>query len=223
MKICKQLALLAFLALFAVGQAVAAANGNGNGNGNGNSNGNGNGKNDDKGGGKNDGVEFVLSSVPALELPAKAVELIDDAKPKDRESVALQIIRYVASARQASIVPVVSSLAARLPGSAAAIALEAGKLVPGEVPGIGQGASGGAPGYSTEISRSMDSLPPGKSKPKEVGPPDKGGDRGNRPETPPGWENSGGTIRGNRPDKPPGHVRDPFPGRDPQRRRYGAP
>ncbi len=105
MKICKHFALLAFLTLFAVGQEFAAANGNGNGNGKGNSN------------GKNDSVEFIFSSVPALELPGKAVQLIDEAKPKDRESVALQIIRYVADARQASVVPVVSSLTARLGNS----------------------------------------------------------------------------------------------------------
>lgn len=222
MKSFSRFALLGFLALFTAGQVLAAAaNGNGNGKGNGNGNGNGNNNSNGNGNGKGGSVESVLSSVPALELPAKAADLVDDAKPKDRESVALAVIRYVADERQASIIPVVGSVTAVLPGSAAAIAVTAGKLVPGAIPGIGQAASGGAPAYQAEINRALESLSPGGGK-HEIEPPGKGRDNGGRPETPPGQE--GRTIRGNRPNVPPGHEMPPGkPGRDPQRRHYGKP
>jgi hypothetical protein len=216
MKSFSRFALLGFLAMFTAGQLLAAA-----ANGNGKGNGKGSGNDKDKDDGKGDSVESVLSSVPAPELPAKAADIVDDAKPKDRESVALEVIRYIADERQVSIVPVVSSVTAVLPGSAAAIAVTAGKLVPGEILGIGQAALGSAPAYQAEINRAIESLSPGNGK-HEVEPPGKGRDNGGRPATPPGQE--GRTIRGNRPNIPPGHEFPPGkPGRDPQRRHYGKP
>ena len=77
------------------------------GNGKGNGNGNGNGK------GSQDPlalVESTLSSVPVAELPARAAELVTDAKNKDREDVAMAAIQFTAKAHPGSIAPVVGSV-----------------------------------------------------------------------------------------------------------------
>lgn len=211
MKYFKIVSMLAFLSLFAMAQAQAAGKGNGNGNGNGSGSGNGH--------GSKDNIETILGSVPAAELPGKAADLVMDAKPKDRESLALAAVRFTANEQPMVISALVSSVTRALPESAAAIALTAAKLAPTQVSEIKEAALQSAPGYSTQITRALETLNPGSV--DDVAPPKPGKDNGNRPTIPPGQE--GKTIRGNRPATPPGHVVDAKPGRDPQRRHYGRP
>ena len=82
-----------------------------------------------------------------------------------------------------------------------------------------------APGFADQIARAL-----ATASPNPVGDTlnanGNGNGNGNRPEVPPGQvgkDTNPGTIRGNRPEVPPGQVRDPKPGRDPQRNRYGHP
>lgn len=189
-------------------------------------------------------AQTVLASVPAAELPAKAAELIAAANAQDREAIALAAIRYTAAARSGSITPVVASVSRVLPESASAVAATAAKLAPSQASNISRVALDAAPGQSERITRALATDAPvavtGNTSANRNGNANNGNGNGNgnandngyvngevngnRPDVPPGWAVSKpGTIRGNRPSIPPGHVRNPKPGRDPQRRNYGSP
>jgi hypothetical protein len=167
-----------------------------------------------------DQVYASLSAVPAPELAPKAAALVNAAKNKDKEDTALAAIQFTTATRPGSIVQVVSALVNELPKSAASLAATAAILVPSFHPDIVQAALNAAPSQADKINKAL-----AQAGPPATTPPPHAQNPGNRPDIPPGLVDKDpthpGTINGNRPLTPPGHVRDPKPGRDPQR--YARP
>jgi hypothetical protein len=174
----------------------------------------------------NEQVNASLSSVSVLELAPKAAAIVEAAKRNEKEDVALAAIQFAAGKHPDSIVTMVGALGKVLPESAAALATSAMTLLPAQKTEIVQAALKAAPAQAAAIEKAISRFGP-----QAAGEPAKS--PGNRPETPPGLDNRPvtppglvdkdvpGAIRGNRPEIPPGHVRDPKPGRDPQR--YARP
>lgn len=180
-------------------------------------------------------VDKALASVSLPELPVRAAQLVREAKPKDRETVALAAVDFTARTYPTTLPSLVNSVARALPESAAAVAAAAVKLVPEEGSYISRAAISAAPGFGEQINRAVAAvyaeLEREAGRKPDGGPPqvppgldkDKDGQPGNRPEVPPGLEKKLNSIRGNRPTTPPGHVRNPWPGRDPKRNDYATP
>jgi len=92
-----------------------------------------------------------LKAVPVLELPAKAAQMVSDAKADERESVALAVVVAVAQFKPAALVSVVGAIVRVAPEMASSIAKTAAKQQPKQASAIAQAAVAAAPGQADKI------------------------------------------------------------------------
>src|SRR5712671_6672773 len=60
-------------------------------------------------------VSLILSSVPAAELPAKAAQIIKDAKVRDREATTLNVVKVAVGMNPAAAPVIVGAIAREVP------------------------------------------------------------------------------------------------------------
>ncbi len=98
-------------------------------------------------------LKKALQSAPRPELPARAAEAVQRAKPDDRNEVAAIVVSSVAETRPASLVAVVASIASAVPAAAPRAVAEAARLVPSHAASLANVAAKAAPSFANEIGQ----------------------------------------------------------------------
>jgi len=93
----------------------------------------------------------ILSRVPAAELPTKAVELVNVAKPRDREGVTVDVVKTAVSINPAAAPVIVSAMARAMPDMAATAAATAAAAQPRQAASITKAATAAAPSKAAKI------------------------------------------------------------------------
>ncbi len=93
----------------------------------------------------------LLQNVPVLELPAKASELVKQAKETDRKDVTVEIIAAISEMKPAAVTAVVGTIARTVPQQAATAAATAVKYQPVLAPLLVKTSVGIVPGEASAI------------------------------------------------------------------------
>jgi len=93
----------------------------------------------------------VLAAVPAAELPAKAAELISQAKPVDRESTTEQVVKRAVTINPAAAALTVGAVARRVPEMASVAAGAAAAEQPKQAHAIAKAAAAAAPSQAARV------------------------------------------------------------------------
>lgn len=96
-------------------------------------------------------INKTIKEAPAADLPAKAAEIVTQASKKEKEAVAVAVVRAAVAKKPASAVPVVSSVVKAAPSTAPAVAAAAAKLAPDQLEAIATAAALGAPDLAEKI------------------------------------------------------------------------
>lgn len=96
-------------------------------------------------------INKTIKEAPAADLPAKAAEMVKQAAQKEKEAVAVAVVRAAIAKKPASTVPVVSSVVKAAPATAPAVAAAAAKLAPDQVEAIATAAALAAPDLADKI------------------------------------------------------------------------
>jgi hypothetical protein len=99
----------------------------------------------------------AVTSVPVAEMPAKAAELVQQAKDSDRKEVAVTVVRAAVSKRRASGPVVVAAISKVAPELAGIAAKAASQIVTDQTSNIAQAAIAAAPEQSEEILATVNS------------------------------------------------------------------
>jgi hypothetical protein len=99
----------------------------------------------------------AVTSVPVPEMPAKAAELVQQAKDSDRKEVAVTVVRAAVSKRRASGPVVVAAISKVAPELAGIAAKAASQIVTDQTSNIAQAAIAAAPEQSEEILATVNS------------------------------------------------------------------
>jgi hypothetical protein len=102
----------------------------------------------------------AVTSVPVPEMPAKAAELVQQAKESDRKEVAVTVVRAAVLKRRASGPVVVAAIAKVAPDLAGIVAKAASQIVTDQASNIAQAAIAAAPGQSDEILATVNNRTP---------------------------------------------------------------
>src|SRR5437763_8245164 len=96
-------------------------------------------------------VKKAVTSVPVAEMPAKAVELVQQASKEDREGVAVTAVRAGIYKSRASARLMVSAVVKAAPEVAGAVTMAASELESGQAGAIAGAAISSAPASKNEI------------------------------------------------------------------------
>jgi hypothetical protein len=97
----------------------------------------------------------TISSVPVLELPAKAAELVTQAAKEDREAIAVTVTRAAISKSRSSAPQIVAAISKAAPDVAAPVARIAAEMETAQSATIQAAAIGAAPQARAEIVSSV--------------------------------------------------------------------
>ena len=86
-------------------------------------------------------INRTIKEAPAADLPVKAAELVTQTVKKEKEAVAVAVVRAAIAKKPASAVSVVSSVVKAAPFTAPAVAAAAAKLAPDQVEAIATAAA----------------------------------------------------------------------------------
>lgn len=104
----------------------------------------------------------ALKNQPAMEMPAKAAQMVAEAKAEDRESTAACVVTAALDLRPASTLPVVGAIASRSPEAAAATAAKAAAMQPKKLAEIAAAAAAAAPSQAGQIVEALCKAAPAK-------------------------------------------------------------
>jgi hypothetical protein len=93
----------------------------------------------------------VLGSVPAAELPAKAADLVQHAKSRERAATTAEVVRAAVGANPAAAPAIVSAIARAVPEMAAVAAGAAAAEQPKQAAAIAKAAAAAAPSQARKI------------------------------------------------------------------------
>src|SRR6266536_4412549 len=86
-------------------------------------------------------INKSIKAAPAADLPVKAAELVTQSAKKEKEAVAVAVVRAAITTKPASAVPVVSSGVKAAPATAPAVVAAATKLAPDQIEPIAVAAA----------------------------------------------------------------------------------
>jgi hypothetical protein len=136
-----------------------------------------------------------LRAVSAAEMPAKAAQLVSQAKPEARATTAENVVSAVFAVRPVALIAAVSAIARANPDVASVAAAKAATLQPKQSAAIALAAADAAPAQAGKINEAVSKAgaPVGALPPPTVGPPFTPApltpteiNRGNTTEVPPG-------------------------------------
>jgi len=96
-------------------------------------------------------INKTIKEAPAADLPVKAAEMVTQSAKKEKEAVAVAVVRAAIAKKPASAVSVVSSVIKAAPSTAPAVAAAAAKLAPDQVEAIAVAAALAAPELADKI------------------------------------------------------------------------
>ena len=96
-------------------------------------------------------INKTILEAPAADLPVKASEMVTQAAKKDKEAVAVAVVRAAIAKKPASAVSVVSSVVKAAPATAPAVVAVATKLAPDQMEAIAVAAALSAPELADKI------------------------------------------------------------------------
>jgi hypothetical protein len=97
----------------------------------------------------------TLTGVPALELPAKAAQLVTDAKAKDKEAVTAEVVTAAVKINPAAAPLVVGAISKAAPKMASIAAVTAATLEPKLTLAIAKAAAAAAPASAEKIVHAL--------------------------------------------------------------------
>jgi len=96
-------------------------------------------------------INNTIKEAPVADLPVKAAEMVTQATKKEKEAVAVAVVRAAIAKKPASAVPVVSSVVKAAPATAPAVVAAATKLAPDQMEAIAVAAALAAPELADKI------------------------------------------------------------------------
>ena len=112
---------------------------------------------------KSEVLRTSLNKVPTAEVPAKAADLVSQAKAADRDTVAAEVIKLVVKSHPTMTVATVSLISSKSPESASVVAATAAKLQPKQATLIAKAAAAAAPAQAGAIVRAVGKVVPNRS------------------------------------------------------------
>lgn len=104
----------------------------------------------------------VLKPLPAVEVPAKAAELVAQANVNDRDATAAAVVTAALNVRPTSGMAVVGAVARQMPETAPTAAVTAANLKPKELANIASSAASAAPKQAARIVEALCKAMPAK-------------------------------------------------------------
>jgi hypothetical protein len=96
-------------------------------------------------------INQTIKEAIVADLPIKAAEMVTQAVKKEKEAVAVAVVRAAITKKPASAVPVVSSVVKAAPSTAPAVVAAATKLAPDQMEAIAVAAALAAPELADKI------------------------------------------------------------------------
>ena len=96
-------------------------------------------------------INNTIKAAPAADLPVKAAELVTQCAKKEKEAVAVAVVRAAIAKKPAIAVSIVSSVVKAAPLTAPAVAAAAAKLAPDQLEAIATAAALAAPELADKI------------------------------------------------------------------------
>jgi len=96
-------------------------------------------------------INKTIKEAPAADLPVKAAEMVTQSAKKEKEAVAVAVVRAAIAKKPASAVSVVSSVVKAAPATAPAVVAAAAKLAPDQMEAIAVAAALAAPELADKI------------------------------------------------------------------------
>jgi hypothetical protein len=96
-------------------------------------------------------INETIKAAPAADLPVMAAEMVTEAAKKEKEAVAVAVVRAAIAKKPVSAVPVVSSVVKAAPATAPAVVAAATKLAPDQMEAIAVAAALAAPELADKI------------------------------------------------------------------------
>jgi hypothetical protein len=97
----------------------------------------------------------VLTAVPAAELPAKAADLVSQAKTRDRQSTTVNVVKAAVGINPAAAPAIVGAIARAVPEMASVAAGTAAAEQPKQASAIAKAAAAGAPTQAGAIVKAV--------------------------------------------------------------------
>ncbi|MGV3775045.1 MAG: hypothetical protein ACO1QB_19265 [Verrucomicrobiales bacterium] len=113
-------------------------------------------------------IKQSVLTVPVPEMPAKAASLVISANKKDREAVAVTVVRAVAFKHRAAAPLVISAVSKAAPDVAPAIAAAATEVVRDQAVAIHSAATTAAPQQRVNITRAVNAVTASSTSAKPV-------------------------------------------------------
>ena len=104
----------------------------------------------------------ALRGVSAVEMPAKAAQLVSQAKAEECDCTAASVVAAALDVRPASALAVVGAIARQVPEAAAPAAVKAATLQPKNLSDIAAAAASAAPGQAAKIVEALCKAMPAK-------------------------------------------------------------
>lgn len=105
-------------------------------------------------------IQTTVLGVPVPEMPAKAAELVIQAEKKDKQEVAVTVVRAVVSKHRAAAPLVIASISKAEPELAPVVAAVAAKLVPEKAAYIARAAMIAAPAHASAVPAAVNGTVP---------------------------------------------------------------
>lgn len=105
-------------------------------------------------------IKASVANVPALELPAKAAQVVAQASKEDKQDTAIALVREIVSKNQSLAPSLVKALVTALPDSAAIIAATAADLAVDQTVAIAKAAADAAPAQAPAIATVLAKIAP---------------------------------------------------------------
>ena len=100
-------------------------------------------------------IKTAVLSVPVPEMPAKAAMLVKNAQKKDRQAVAITVVRAIVTKHKAAAPLVISAIAKVAPELAPAVAAAGAELASDQAPMIANAVVTAAPAQAALVSAAM--------------------------------------------------------------------
>jgi len=97
----------------------------------------------------------VLTALPAAELPAKAADLVSQAKAADREATTVNVVKAALAINPAAAPAVVGAIAQTVPEMASVAAGTAAAAQPRRASAIAKAAAAGAPSQAASVVKAV--------------------------------------------------------------------
>lgn len=110
---------------------------------------------------KTETVRSALKQVPTAEVPARAADLVAQARTADRDSVTAEVVRMAVKAHPTIAPAIVGSIAKKTPAAATTAAATAARLQPKQVTQIAHAAAAAAPAHAGGIVKALCKVVPG--------------------------------------------------------------